>query len=753
MNRKPLIIAISFVTILLGVIIVLFFSLFRDEGKRVEQYDPDNNSAYNAVPSDAVMLIHFDSSSLLDKVLFDEESGISDLFNKEAPLVRVVKGFNGRETLFSMHYSDKDEVSLLFVQAISGRDPEVLLRDLFAKFPQSGEKLYGSTLIYRCMQGEVFVSISRGFLIASTSQILVESSLRHLDNAISIVDNKDFRSVLGQSNGDISLIINYRQIGKFFSGAINRPYLKYADFFSKYTSWSCVNYKYSSGGLKGDGVLSNVKKEENYSSIFAGKKPVESQIYSVAPYSSNFAFSVNIDSPKEFRKEYMIYLEANKQKKDYDYILARMKPEEEGKLSPVAWFEGLNVKEIGVVSLPVESGDESVVLLRSVGKERSLGQGDILPFEYKGYLPALVGSWFGATSEDFCMTLADWLIIGSEGALEYFSDMYGDGSFTMSHYMSQLSFYDVLKGESNLSFAINMNSSSAALEKIFKREFVAHVLGGLAINNVSFFTYSLSSSKKELKYATELRVESVDRLPQPNYFSKDGELIESLASMAKLVLPKGPFEVKNFVNGRINYLEQQPNNMIRLLDENRKGVWTIPFEYPICGYVEQVDHYKNGKLQMVFGAGDKVYMLDRLGRFVRSYPVSVGKNIVLGPKVWDFNGDRGYSLMILHDDNTIGLYDMKGEKWQGWSDIVTQEQIISLPERHRVGEVYYWVLRTPVQTLIYDPLGSIVADFSRRNIIAPDTEIEIVSSKELKLRTIDGRQVVLNLEKGSFKRV
>ena len=758
MNRKPVIIAVSFVVVLLAAIIFLFLLLFNDKktSSSTDEKERVGYRTFEAVPSDGIMLAHFNTFKLLHDISLNGKSQISSLINKEAPLLKFVDGVKdicSEETIISMHYSDKDEISLLFVNSISKADSEGVLSEVLTRFPQSSRKQYGSAVIIGNVSSGVFFSVYKDFLIAGTSQILVESSLRHIDNAISIIDNKDFRDLLNQKSGDLSLMVNYRQIGKFFSGSINRPYLKYADFLSRFTTWSMTNYKYDNNTLTGSGTLLNTKKEENYSSIFAGKKQGESNIYRVTPYSANFVFSLNIGSQKDFRKDYITWLDANKKKGDYTYILSSMKPSQEGKLSPQAWFESLDISEIGVVSLPLgESKDERVMLVRTRSKSLSAGVGEVAPFEYKGYLSALIGEWFAATSEDFCINITDWLVVGSEDALGYFRDMYADGSFTMYNYLNQLSIYNVPKGENHLSMAVNLINSAPIIEKIFRKELIIYPLRGMAGNNVSFVQYSLTSDKKRLSYSTELKIENVNNLPQPKYFSKDGELMSSVSVIARLVVPQGPFEAKNFVTGKMNYLEQQPNNMLRLLDENKKGVWTIPFDYPLCGYVEQVDHYKNGKLQMLFAASDKIWILDRLGRFVRSYPVSVGKSIALGPKVWDFNNDRNYSIMLLHDDNTIGLYNIKGEKYTGWSDITAKEQIISLPERLVVGDKYYWVLRTPVQTLIFNSLGVIIADFSRKNIINPDTEINIVSSNELELTTIEDKKVILNLEKGTFKR-
>ena len=168
--------------------------------------------------------------------------------------------------------------------------------------------------------------------------------------------------------------------------------------------------------------------------------------------------------------------------------------------------------------------------------------------------------------------------------------------------------------------------------------------------------------------------------------------------------------------------------------------------------MRQIDYLKNNKLQMLFGSGDKVYLLDRLGRKVGKFPVSLGKQILLGPDVYDFNGDKTYTMMVLHKDNTLVQYDIDGKPVPGWNTVSLEERIISLPEPLEVGGRMFWIVRTSYQTLLYDSHGTICADFSRKNKLKKDTAVEAVSSHEVKVTTIEGRNVVLDLDDGSFRK-
>jgi hypothetical protein len=154
-----------------------------------------------------------------------------------------------------------------------------------------------------------------------------------------------------------------------------------------------------------------------------------------------------------------------------------------------------------------------------------------------------------------------------------------------------------------------------------------------------------------------------------------------------------------------------------------------------------IDYYANGKLQILFGAADKIYLIDRLGRFVSGFPVSLGKEILLGPEPYDFNGVNKYNVMVLHKDNSLEMYNLKGIKPESWKGIKVEETIKSLPEKIAVGGKSYWVVRTSVQTLIFPLMGGdALTVFEGDKMIRPDSEIRVIDAATVGFDCYDGKQ-------------
>ena len=212
-------------------------------------------------------------------------------------------------------------------------------------------------------------------------------------------------------------------------------------------------------------------------------------------------------------------------------------------------------------------------------------------------------------------------------------------------------------------------------------------------------------------------------------------------------VPKGPFKVKNSGTGKVNSFYQQDNMYLCLSDENGKGLWAAEFSSPICGRASTIDYYANGKLQIIFASGSKIYLIDRLGRWVRPFPLELGKAIRLGPDVYDFNGHRTYNIMVLHTDNTVEMYNLKGRKPEAWKGITAKETIKGLPEPVKVDGSTWWVVRTSLRTLIFPFYGGEPVQTGEGDrMIRPDSKVLPVSGG-VRVTGYDGRTVTVELKK------
>ncbi len=176
-------------------------------------------------------------------------------------------------------------------------------------------------------------------------------------------------------------------------------------------------------------------------------------------------------------------------------------------------------------------------------------------------------------------------------------------------------------------------------------------------------------------------------------------------------VPQGPTPVKNSATGLMCKLVQNEDCSLSFFDHKDVLQWQIPFPGPLCGRVQTVDYFANGKLQYLMITGDELYLVDRLGRTVKGFPVKLQKTVSVGPDVYDFRHIKKYNIIVLNADNTIDMYNLAGEKPAAWETIAVQEDPLALPEYFEIGSKSYWTVPTATQNRVYSFYGQHVKTF------------------------------------------
>ncbi|MEN6619067.1 MAG: hypothetical protein ABFC28_06170 [Rikenellaceae bacterium] len=750
-NRRYIFIVLPIVLLLLGGG-VAFFLINRK--KTAEEIDKRGVVLKNAIaiPVDAVAIFSFRNISVLKKSFMDTSSLFSRFIKDDNELMKLLgsidkisydmlslKELSNSEMSFSVHYSAKNDLSLLFCTDLSDKsiDKEMLLKCILKAYPKCTKRGFNGVDIF--ISKGVLFSIYKDQLIASTSPIVLESSIRHLLSKTSILDNHDFAKVLKKSvKEDNILLINHQNIGKIFSSIMDRKFWGYSDFFSKFSSWTTLNGEFNPTCQSYKGEFLNMKGVGNYSEVFKNNEGGELKAWKILPYNTFAMLTFPLKDFKNFFSVYREYKELYKK-------LNSLSLEEHQ-----SWFLSLNPQELSIALIPYGGTLRWVTLIKAnIKKEAKDGQVEI--FRHKGAIADLFGELFSYTEEKFYCKTGGWIIIGGKDIIEEFANG-SFSNFTMDEYFSQSDVYNkILKDNMFLSLIVNVSSQPDSLAIIFKKSMKEEVSKRLTDKNFEVLTYQLTQSESGVKMDILLYADRMKKLPVSKRVGVNKPTNWELDTIVQV--PSGPFRLLNFNNGEAEYLEQLPNYKLRLLDKDKKGVWTVPFSTPLRGYVAQVDYFGNKKLQMLFASGNELYLLDRLGRFTGTFPKRVNSLIMLGPKTYDIKGDGNFAIMLLHTDNSLRLYDRECNNYPAWNNIKTAETIKDFPELIKVGKNKYWVLRTQLQTIIFTINGNPVTTFSDRNILMPATELKIISDSEVMVTTKAGTDVILNLENGKIKRL
>jgi hypothetical protein len=718
----------------------------------------------SAVPVDAVGLWLFNSPGIMAEsvlsqkqpyfALFNQQNGLYKLSNRLIYLVKSEQNFkilSQSNLITSLHYSGKNEVSLLLSVDLKSINQD-LQANLIERLTNGNIGTYrdfNGAILYN--SSEAIVAIHKDFLLVSTSPLLVEASVRHLNSGASILDNKEFSEIVEERvlNGN-ALFINHTQIGKLFSGLAASKYLKYADFISKFSSWSVMSAKVENDYIVLDGNSYNLKGAGNYGSALQLNNAEESDAQYIVPFNTYALFSV---SPKE--------IDVNVEKiREYREI--------EKKLNLNLWnraYEWLNsssVEEISLAAIPFGGEIEWVTLIRysrdnflkrlsdKIFSNSNLIKDTILKNDNRGLINELIGSIFNLNEEEYILNVDNWQISGSRSILEEFKS--GRASrFSMADFIAETpAAGETYSQEMPFSIIVNYTGLQDSIAYFFKKGISENVKEALNKRNLGVAQYSILPDKEGLSFRVLFYAKNMEKLPVPPIEeSSDGPAGWQRDSIVKV--PEGPFELRNFDTGEKEYLVQLKNYRLQLADKDLKGIWAIPFQTPLRGFVEQVDFYNNGKLQMLFASGNMIYLLDRTGRYINPYPRRVNRLVELGPKV--YKNKDSFMVMLLHTDNSLSLYDKECKPLEAWKDITVEETIKDFPELMEAGGNLYWILRTQVKTRIYTINGLEITSSLGNHSLLSGTPVKKVSEQEVEVRRTDGAEIRLNLETGDIKKL
>lgn len=759
MNRKTIIACVAVLAGLAALVAVAVFLLYSGTGKtRAESAASESATGLlAAVPSDAVMVVSFPDLKTACSLLADtagcfhyfaggSESGRLQQFLRKASRSGL-GSLKSSKAALSLHYNGT-LVPLMIVEAgRAGADTEDDVGRLVSQAEASGlsamlldgsEHAEPHTYLYR-----------RNILLLSTSDVQPRSSERHIGKGISVLDSDGFTDcVLKSGHGSGNVYMSCREIGKFFTCVADRSIYGYADFLKKFSGWTCFTIDEAEEDcLKLSGGFACTSGVEDFSNVFRSYSPARPDVMSVLPSYTIFFSSLPLSDVSAYVSAVDAFADGTGRLGKIETLRRQLR--KETGISPVQWASSLDVREVAAAFFRAGESVEKVLLLKIGNRnpdEVFSGEGRIsakdpspklCEYPYGGFASAVFGPFFSLPDEKYFTYIDEWIIVGSRNAVSEYVEGRATEN-TLDSFVEGASVQPDFTSGSKYSVSyLSVSEDPEALAGIFK-PFYSSSLAEMA-EGFSYVPVSFCISKDKdgnIKAGAEAFRVSAMKTRAP-VFERD----------TVVTVPEGPFEVKNSGTGKMNLFYQQDNMYLCLKEVDGKGIWGVPFSSPICGCAGTVDYFANGKLQILFASGSRLYLIDRLGRFVNPFPVDLGKEILIGPGIYDFNGTRKYNVMILHKDNTIEMYNLQGRRPAQWKTITSDETIKGLPEAVKAGGKTYWVVRTSIQTLIFgfyggEPLTRLEGD----RMIRSDSRIVPADGAAVKAVCYDGKTHVIKLE-------
>lgn len=730
MSRKSLILCISALAVLLlglGVAIAFLYSgTGNDKGKSGAASFDGARSCLAAVPSDAVLVSCFENIGTACK-------GVLSVFDLPSSLAaRIADGslasLRKCSMAVSLHYAGKIH-PLYVIDLRRASDATVVELEAFVR--DSG--MHSSRV--------------EDFIAVSGSETLVRSAVRHCEKNVSIADAPGFEDALEMVEGGDVVLVSNLHVQKLMSSMFASSVSKHSSFVERLSDWMAFNVAAESGlPVSMDGAMLYEGEPDEFMTALEGCRPSVSEVGKVLPSYTLSVVSLPFRNMTEYIGAYQSFMDSRQALQNFKEVQKKLTAS--AGISPEELFKLLDVRELASATFVLGSKVEKVNLIRSGCKDaglifkgsdvKSLRDCGTHAWTYQSFISSVFGKFFALSDESCCTYIDGWIITGSKEAVEAFaSDTFLE--YTLEEYLADAGRASLLSEKpSVLTAYYSLTEDKDRLNSSLKSDISGLISGMTSGCDCAPALFTLTKDKKGICASFDIHTLTLQKTKAPTH-ERD----------TVVVVPAGPFKVKNSHTGKMNTFYQNAQNAICLRDETGKDLWGVPLGMPICGTAHNVDYYANGKLQIIFGAGSSIYIIDRLGRYVNGFPLDLGRKITLGPDIYDFSGARRYNVMVLHNDNTVQMYNLKGKKPDAWKGItVADETIKALPERLTVGGKDFWIVRTSIQTLIFPFYGgNPLTVFEGDSKIRPDSPVTAVDGTSVQAESYDGKTRTIRLIK------
>lgn len=732
MSKKTLIILLAILAVLSGVIVAGVKFLYSEtETMRTETEVPDSPQylLMPAVPVDAVLVGTFsDIEDVLPKILSSNGFAASlaqCTQNQATSIDQMTVSLHNLGRLYPLYIIDTGAAQ---------EHPSASAMSVLAAAEEHG--LYAEYL--DCSTMEISRKIAgRSIVLASPLKELVLSSKRHLRASESVLKAPGFYYAHAKSQGNDRIFISNVLSEHLVSSVFNNSLRSFFSVGKRISDWVSLEVEsLTEAADKFSGRLVSDERQPDILTVFEGCGVSASDVSKMLPSYTVSAMALPMKKRMEFLNSYQNFLDSRQglQRK----LILRKRLEDATGISPEDFCERLEIAEVATASFKVKDALQRVNLVR-IGRYDShlISSSTILnEYKYGSYVASLFGDLFLLEDESYYTYLNGWIISGSKDAVQIYVS--GEATFyNLEEYMANAGVQDMFASPAAFIAYMSFTLEPELMETIFQKG--VHDVLKLTYQDVdysgAFMTLGANGDTGKLKL--EMFRNEIKRSKAPMQ-----------ARDTLVAVSKGPFDVKNARTGKTNqFYQSASNNYLCLKDETGKGSWGVPFDKPICGTAQSIDYLGNNKFQILFGAGTKLYLIDILGRFVADFSVDLGKEILLGPDVYDFSGARRYNVMVLHKDNTIEMYNLKGERPASWSTISSNDMIKGLPEKIDLGGNTFWVVRTAIQTLIYpfgggEPVSKLTGD----QMALPQTEVKVLDETSVEVECYDGKHRTIKLK-------
>ena len=489
--------------------------------------------------------------------------------------------------------------------------------------------------------------------LMSTSSLLLENVLR--GGKPDVTTNQELKRAYAVAGKPFSLIMDGTQAGALWKTLLpNAASNPWNDTFS----WAVTDVDLNQQDIKLDGIVRLKDSSTHQLSLFKNTTPVPNKVMNVTPTSAIVTTAITYDNWEVYRDnlEVLNSTTTTNFKLPNDSLFASF--DEIGHIqldtgaALVAHTVDATRTELHMPGVSA-TGDFRQVAIASID------DGDGLTNAFAKAYPILTK----VEASYYCQLDDFYVFAASQELLELLIANYQNKT-TLAHSSAFDATISQLSGASSL----------LVLDNLEKKRFTQWTGTGskqvMDKMNLDYYPFGA------LQLIQERDFMHVHGLINKNEAVNDSEGIAQIASVRlDTDIIHGPQLVKNHRTKGMDIVVQDRNNRLYLINNAGKILWDKSLDSPILGDIQQVDLYRNGRLQLAFTTASGFYVLDRNGNHVAPFPITFNQAITQPLAVFDYENNRNYRFVITQNDR-VSMYDKEAEKVSGFTFSKTESPII-----------------------------------------------------------------------------
>ena len=762
---------------LLGVIVIAAIGLYF-----IRESKHQISSVYLAIPLDATLIFDIKDLQKFNNEIsgnqFWNDISVAPVFNKfnqQMRLVDSLKRLNPKlnailsqspALLISGHPVGKENIELLYYFKIEA-EKDFRQIDNVIKNYDNNKIVYGThnyesatirDIIFPEKKDENFsYTWSNGIMILSKSSLLVENAVRQLLAQESVLNQKELGEIMKTAgkNSLVNFYINFEYLPRM---GLKVAHSKFKDeflFLKHFGSWVELDLNLKPDILILNGFSCSKVNEPGFESLFKNQKPVKLEIFSKIPMASNTFAVLGISNFSQYQKDYQFFLEAQGIGQARKESLQALK--NNFNIDLIKGFHDIFDQEAGMVITNLvddtlvnqpfsiirtkskEDGEKilnsflteyaarinvqvsTLVTEKAIDKDQKISIWS-LPF---GNIPDLLfGQLFLSGGNQYCTFANNYLIFGNSpnALLKYVQSLTQNASLGTDLDFNNFSEY--FASQSNFFFYNNPGLSNNLYQNYLKQE-VIQTLGMQQghFDKMQAIVYQFNISDNDLIYNNIFIKYKVSITANTAKTAWESTLDANMIGK--------PLILKSFADNPSVVFIQDAKNQLYLVNNMGRILWKIKLQEPILSDVYQIDYYKNGKQQMLFSTSSQIYIIDRKGNSVETFPVTLKVNATNGLALFDYDKNRNYRIFVAGKDQKIYGYDKDGKLLEGW-DLKQTETEVDQPVQHfRIEDKDLLVFNDKQRVYVLDRKGNEIVKTSAIPL-SVNNKVSLINARSLK---------------------